>query len=473
MKIGLDYSQLFLDPIMAESVLIHETVHEYLAIHSNYGQATSLLCSWLPKVKHLNEDQKKRIISELRNSQLITQETSATFMAYQHVKVNNGKQYADVWRDKLGDDYKQYLNNIVQIIHWSQKYRDMFTKNIPLLAMDTNIMIDIEKNDLVNNPDAFYEYLRLNEHRPDWRFMRLIEFFKENMWVLTKSKEILCDRCEISCIPPVTKVETVDFMNYLAGMTNEKKRYSVEQIRGKPSINALFSNATIANINLNLKENAECLWNIKDLLHYKDVIEAVFVNPLENDDIKRDLDLLVGKDHRISLLAFTRFGEKYIIGLTEAEAVSLINNELKEASLIVKWGAYKIERNNLVWLSAARPPDIIIYNNIEDTNALIDTINKNAEFSIKYIHIGASQGHPFGTLFFKINELSVLHGINTYGNNKTQEYLEAIGKQAVPSVLEEVVSEKSYNNYFSVWCGLPWEINWYKSTIDGVNICYR
>ena len=71
--IGLDYRNLFLDPIKAEATFIHETAHALISGSTEYGQATGKIFQLINKFKHFSLEEKTKIIAVLRGSQIFTQ----------------------------------------------------------------------------------------------------------------------------------------------------------------------------------------------------------------------------------------------------------------------------------------------------------------------------------------------------------------------------------------------------------------
>ncbi|MFC1568109.1 hypothetical protein ACFL37_00235 [Candidatus Margulisiibacteriota bacterium] len=464
--IGLDYRRLFLDPVLAESTLLHEGTHEFLALHSNYGQATTFISNFLQQMDHIPEDLKTNIETEMILAQLLTQESTATFMPYLIVKGKHGQAAAEKWKNELASDYAGYLAFLVEISEWPNEYRDAFTTKIPLVALNTGILNDITKENLLRQPEAFYQKLKEESYRPDWRFMKLVALVKKNPRLTTEPEEEICRQCGIQYYPSASKGEIARTFNELASLTPIKQRLTAEQISNKSPFKELINNATIADINIDLARDAEHLWGIDDLLHYKDIIEVIYIQPFTDESLRQIFIKLTSKDVKFSFLAYTQYGEKFTAALTKEEAIKIINIDLKNASFLLKRGAYSLENNIITWLPEVRLPDIIIYNEIRNTDDLIRTVKK-LDHKVQFTFVAACQGHPFRTLFFKLEGLHTLHGVNTFGNEQIAKFIELIGDKAVQATLEEVVDAKSYNNYLSAWCGLPWHVNWYNFSTKG------
>lgn len=97
---GLDFRNLFLDPLATKLTHIHELTHSVLSRTTDFGQATEVIYQLLPKMKHLKSEDKDLIRSSLRNAQISTQEGSACLMELLRLKSEIGKREAFKWAEK-------------------------------------------------------------------------------------------------------------------------------------------------------------------------------------------------------------------------------------------------------------------------------------------------------------------------------------------------------------------------------------
>ena len=225
-------------------------------------------------------------------------------------------------------------------------------------------------------------------------------------------------------------------------------------------------------MNLNLAENAMVLFTLDDFLFYKDKITAVIVNGFsENDSWRKEYESFFGRTYECAMIGFCPTGEKYIIPLSIDECATLLQNEFKDKSLLVKWGLYKPNEVNSSFKFMSRQPQVVIYNTVNDLqNNFREYFNSGKRG--KYIHIGASDDHPFQSIILKDTK-GVLHLVNSYlkfisdfiRDNKDNldklDFSELKGHNA------------EYNNAFSVWNGMQWNIDWLETMLNGKELIYR
>src|SRR6266496_2891787 len=84
--IGLDFRNLFLDPLRAETTLIHEMTHSLIGQTTEMGQAMQNITFFMPKFEHLTPEQKDEIHACLMKGQTFSQEGFATFMEMQQLR---------------------------------------------------------------------------------------------------------------------------------------------------------------------------------------------------------------------------------------------------------------------------------------------------------------------------------------------------------------------------------------------------
>ena len=90
----------------------------------------------------------------------------------------------------------------------------------------------------------------------------------------------------------------------------------------------------------------------------------------------------------------------------------------------------------------------------------------------EYLHMGASEGHPFQILLIKDGG-GVLHLVNSF-KGPLYEFLQEHKKNLIKGNTERFLKNtRHYNNVLAVWMDMPWEVDWYKSMLDGKEVHYR
>jgi hypothetical protein len=147
---------------------------------------------------------------------------------------------------------------------------------------------------------------------------------------------------------------------------------------------------------------------------------------------------------------------------------------LNHVTLFVKWGGYDFSKNQLIWSNSARPPDLVVYNNIEQLQNFLKKILTLPEINFKHFHIGVSEGHPFQTLLIKINNLSPLHIVNCFGSRGIVETINLMKTKTQVITEQELRNLKKHiNNLMCFWMGMPWNIDWVETMINGKDIKFR
>lgn len=473
---GLDFRNLFLDPLATKLTHIHELTHSVLSRTTDFGQATEIIYQLLPKMKHLKSKDKDLIRSSLRNAQIVTQEGSACLMELLRLKSEIGKREAFKWAEEhFTPAYYQYVGKFFFVLELGQYYRDSFTMHIPHIAMHTGIRNAIVKEDLLSDPKKFATFLQDNNNNPDVRLQKMIDVIKYRTYIPTKSSEEICHLTGISYTSDVTKQDAANFLNYVHNLTGNSLRITAEQIRDSKDIDAVSEaneQIIIANMNLNLQDNATALWKIEDLLHYKDAIEVVLVNRMSDDlEHKELIEQLIGKKIEAGLVAFLKSGEKFIFGSDIATISLLIANEFSNTTLLVKWGLYKPNEKELLYFPNSRKPQVVIYNTTINLDENFEEWFSNGN-KAEYIFLGVSENHPFQIIIIKDNN-GVLHLVNTF-NRPANDFLAKHAKSLIKVRPENFLNEtRHHNNALAVWGGMPFEVDWYKSMLDGENIHLR
>ncbi len=474
--IGLDFRNLFLDPLAAKLTHIHELAHSVLSRSTDFGQATWIIYQLLPRMKHLKPEDKDLIRQSLRNVQIFTQEGSACLMELLRLRNEIGRQAAIEWaRQHFTTQYYQIVENFLFVLELGRRYRDCFTMQIPHTAMHTGIRRAIVQQDLLSDANKFVAYLQDENNNPDARLKKMIDVIRYRPFIPTKPPQEICRLTGIAYFSDVTKQDAADFLNYTHNLAGNKTSITAEQIRDSKDVDVLSEaneQLIIGNMNLNLQQNAIVLCKIEDLLHYKDVIEAVMVNQMGNDlEYKSFIEQLIGKRLEAALVAFLKTGEKYMFGSDISTISSLLVKEFSNCTLIVKWGLYKPGEKELLYFSNSRKPNVVIYNTAKDLDSNFNHW-LNSSNQAEYLFLKASEDHPFQIILIKDNN-NVLHFLNTF-NRPANDFLKKYSsnlKSANPEVFLQ--DTKHYNNALSIWCGMPFEVDWYKSMLDGKNVHFR
>ncbi|MFA6945351.1 MAG: hypothetical protein WC220_05560 [Pedobacter sp.] len=475
--VGLDYNKLLLDPELARLTFIHEITHSVLGSTTDFGMATQTIYQLLPQMKHLTKDDRERIKRALRNSQILVQEGSATLMETLFHGKEIGKKNAIQWAyQHLPSDYWQRLEKLLFVFDMGLSYRDYFTKKIPNLAMHTRIRKQIADLDLLSSADKFINYLSNDDNNPDARFNKLIDVIRSRTYLSTKPVEQICTECGIKLFPDTSKEDVADFLNYLANLIGDTRKYTASDVgdlaQGKTAILKASEETIIANMNLNLAETGIFLEEVDHLLNYIDGIETIVVNLLGDDiDEKKELELLTGKKYEGGIVAFTNTYEKYLLPLDLKKLASLTKNELSNKTLIVKWGLYDLGGKEINLISGSRKPDVVLYNTVKNLSDKFKPWFESGK-TVSYLYLGATEDHPLQSLLLK-DENGVLHLVNTYGNKYIREFIEPNRKSLIrekPAFFLE--DAKHINDTMSTWMGLPWEIDWFNTMLED-DIKYR
>lgn len=474
--IGLDFRNLFLDPLATRLTHIHELTHSVIARSTEFGQATEVIYQLLPRMRHLKSEDKELIRTTLRNAQIFTQEGTASLMELLRLNGELGKRSTLEWaKNHFTPEYYQRVEKFFFVLDLGQRYRDCFTSQIPHTAMHSGIKRAIVKQNLLSNPEKFINYLINKDVNPDERLKKMIDVIRYRTFIPTKSPLEICHLTEISYFDDVTKQDAADFLSYMHNLIGNKISISANQIRDIKDIDVLSEaneEIIIGNMNFDLPNTATVLWKIEDLLHYKENIEAIMINRMKDDlEYKNYIEQLIGKKLEAGLIAFLKTGEKYLFGSDMMTISSLITKEFSNCTLITKWGLYKPGEKELFYFINSKKPDIVIYNTVrnldENFQNWLDNNNQT-----EYLFLKASQDHPFQIIIVKDSN-GVLHLVNTF-NKPANDFFKKYSNKLVKAKPEVfLINTKHYNNALSVWGGLSFEVDWYKSMLDGKNVHLR
>lgn len=465
---GLDYSRLFLSPVHAEATWAHETAHGVLCTTTEFGQATTTIYRALPKLNSLNSEEKKVIKLAFRENQLFLQEGSATLLQVLYLAGKVGKKQAIAWaKDNLPLDYLARFEELLFVFNMGQKYRELFTSKIAHLALHTGIRKKITDLDLLNKPQDFIAFLNDPENIPDVRFKMMVELIRKKPYLVLKPPEEIVALAGITSFPDPSKQDVADFMNYVGASVGEEINIKAEDIgsvkQGQEALLDVSEKIIVGNMNFQ-GLSSEFLWDMNDFLHYADKMEAIIVSEFSFDLEEGPLaEKITGRKHEVGILGFIQGGYRYSIGMDRATAKELLLNQLKEKTLIVKWGLYEPGSKHIVRIPGTPPPTVVIYNSVNDLDLRMENWLPSHKGS--YIHIGISEDHFFQTFIMK-DEDGILHLVNSKGNKAISDFIAKYRSSLSSSQPQDLISNpKDYNNTVSVWMGLSWDIDWFNTMV--------
>lgn len=470
--IGIDFANSFLQhPEQLEAIVIHETVHAIIA-GTDYGQASHVIFRSSKHFQHLSKQESSSIEKLIFFSQDFVQEGLATYMQMAHIVRVKDRAYARDWADQhLPVDYKKKLKRLEFLFKMSKRYRDMFTNKAYRIAMDNGFQQDAPKFDLLKNPEQLKGYLQDTRHNPNLRLEALIETISLNQWLVTKSPLEIAEKAGLELHDVATKQEGAAFATYVASLTDKPRTFRAKDIGDPLPDESLREQALdslmVTNLNLNLAENSEVLFNKKDFLYYADVIDSVFVNYHDETWSKRQtIREVINENPDLALIAFTKTGEKYTFYCSKETATSIFANELRDASLMVKWGGYAIEKNRFIWSDEARPPDVIWYNSPKHIKQTFEAyVQKHPGARLRRLHISATQDHPLQTLFILEESYNTLHVANDFGNVRIAKAIGVISKNSIIIESSELRPIKQHINNFFVQQGMHRTVDWVETMI--------
>jgi hypothetical protein len=452
-------------------------VHGILSTTTDYGQATTVIIRVLPKIKSLDSGKKDEIIRSIMAAQLFVQEGSASLMEILRLAETKGKDEAINWaKQNLPPDYYERLEKLLFVFKMGKRYREKFTEKIPHIALHAGLRKLMVAEDLFSDPDKLISFLKNPINAPDVRFKKLIDVIEQNNFFVLKSPEELCNIAKINSYSDTTKKDVVNFLNYMSKLYGETHIVLEDEIReglrGQEAIMKVNDNMLVANMNMNLGNRGEFLWSIADFLHYNDKFEAVIVSQFSEDlDCKKEVEKVVGRKHEVGIMGLIRDGNRYSIGVDYQNACHLINNDLADKTIIVKWGMYEPGLGHIKYMSGSRRPTVVIYNSVANLEPHFD--NWLQDHKVEYLHLRVSDGHPFQTFIIKDSD-GVFYLVNTFGNKHISEFIIKYKESLLrSSPAKFILDPKHFNNILSIWMGLSWNIDWFNSMIQQDDVVFR
>lgn len=471
--IGLDYRRLFLDPVRAEVTAFHEVTHSIISKTTEMGQATQNIFYFSQWFQHLDAKQVTAAQSFLVASQKFPQEGFATFMEMQQLRAKASAEIAEAAKTDMHPEYLERFEKMEFMYRQPKKLRSHFTKKISRLVMENGFRKNAPSLDLLKDPETLKTYLNHTDNNPVARLEKVLECLRKNPRLVQEKPRKIAKACGIKFHEPATKQQVSDFINYLLRLCGKQEDYTPEMVGldpGTETISEAFDNLLITNVNFDLQETAETLMRTEDIEYEAGHAKAVFIvhHPsMEDAEIEKHL----GRKLELDLLMFDKSGSKYLTITSSEHLDHLLANELKDATIVTKWGITDAASNTFD-ASSVRNPDIIQYNRPSDMLATFKSATAVTKY--EWAHIGATQDHPFHSLLVKTNGSSTIHFVTGFGNSTIAsviEFMEASEGNAIdPSDL--LPHADVINDMLSI-LGLPWDVDWVRTMVDKKEIFRR
>lgn len=465
--IGLDFRTLFLDPVRADTTLMHEVTHSLISRTTEMGQATQNIFFFYKKFKHLTDEQQDKIAAALVGSQVFVQEGFATFMEMQRLRQKTSWENAMAAKLDMHPDYLALFEKMEFVYDKPHKQRERYTKKISQLVMQNGIRRDTQKLDLLRSPAKLQAYLAEPDNNPSMRLEKALEAIKANDRILIKKPRQIAKTAGIKYHEPATPQEICDYVNYLLELAGLPQDYGLDLVGKTVAHNALtdsFDNVLVSNMNLQLAENGNMLWESEDIDFEAQHAHAAFVVYHTRDENTDFVEPHMDRKFEVSLIMFRKSGEKYLAITSKEHAEKLLLNQLKGATLLTKWGICN-PADGTFTITDKRKPDLISYNRPVD---MLLAFEKAGEIITKYeyIHLGAMQDHPYQSLIVKVNGNDAIHYVNGFGNAGISKVIQYIKPKAKNMKAKELENHADVVNNALAIMGLPWDIDWVKTMIS-------
>lgn len=465
--VGLDFSTLFLDPVRADTTLFHEVTHSLIARTTEMGQATQNIFFFIDKFGHLTDDQRDIVIGALVGSQKFVQEGFATFMEMQRLRHLTSWEVAASAKADLHPEYLERFEKMEFIYTKTHKQRERFTQKVSQLVMQTGIRRDAPSLDLLRTPQALADYLDHEDNNPTARLEKVLVAIKANERILIKKPRQIAKIAGIKYHDPTTPQEICDYINYLLKLAGLPQDYSLDLVGKTVAHNALtdsFDNVMVTNMNLQLAENGNMLWNSEDIDYEAKYAHVAFVVYHTRNEATEVVEPHMDRKFEVCIIMFRKSGEKYMALTSKEHAEKLLTNQLKDATLVTKWGICNPIDGSFT-ITDKRNPDLINYNRPVDMLVALQKVDQDIT-KYEYIHLGAMQDHPYQSLIVKINGHSTIHYVNGFGNAGISKVIEFIKPKAKNMKAKELGSHADVINNGLALMGLPWDVDWVKTMIS-------
>jgi hypothetical protein len=343
--------------------------------------------------------------------------------------------------------------------------------------METGIRRYAQQQDIFKSSNSLREYFLNEDNIPNKRLEKIIEVLRYKDWLITKTIPEIAEACGIKYHEPSTKEEVAAYMTYLTSYTEKPHTFFVADVgdtpEGNTTLQEMYDNMMVANINIKFSPSE--FLKYQDFLHYADRYEIVLV--VLNDKTKHwdFAKELYGEEPEVILYGFLEGGEKYITLVPKVLAEKIVNEDLKNATLAVKWGGYNPKTNKSIWSESLRLPDLVIYNTPIQLKTTLEALKKtHPDTKFQHLHAGAMEGHPFQSLLVRIGDFMPIHVVNHFGNKNILNALDVIrNNTTVINNTFLMENKKTLNNLMALWMGLFWEVDWVETMIDKKTLHFR
>jgi hypothetical protein len=463
-RISLDFGVDFADPISAEMTIHHEKMHHYLTHLTDYGLATITVTQRAEMLIGSNGEKLKALGQYMHDAQIDTQETAAIFRQMQYLRKARGKKAVDSFViHRQEQSYAERFKKVRSIFDASTKYRDNFMTKIPLIAMQTGLRERVSETELIDL-DEIIDCIR-NSESPDIRFGKLLATILKNPGVLNLEHKVICAACGISYFGDVSKKVVKDFTNKLLSALGEEVRLEESDVRDGYSFDDLSrasdEGMVLTNLNMNLAERAEVLFDKETFLFYTDTMKAIMISPIEENfngaEVLRDT---LGKQINATVLAFTKQRSEYLHPTSSNEVGDMLENELKEIPLLVKWGLYNPSQGILNFPESRRRPDAVIYNTPADLIGSFEGLAGSNR--LNFLLVSSSRDHPYRALIIE-DEAGVIRFINITRVGESLIFKE-LGELLKPGKRDEFNRHAALiNACLQLWGNLDEDFDWFAS----------
>lgn len=465
-RLGLDYKNLFNDPLRANMTIMHEQVHNALFKITDYGIATTTLYEIYRVCKPEYKDRIKSIIEFMASKQKTVQESTATFIEMEFLRRKTSKRNVEEYvESQMPMEYADRYRRLSFLKNASKKYRDFFTSKIPLIALQNGIRHgEVFQSIDLSNIDSLNTYICSTIEDPDSRFLKLVNAIEKNIGILKKNQKEIAEFAEVSFYEDSSKQDVLDFLNMLLKYSGSKEVFTIDQINGGKNLLDIVQNSEdyllIGNLGLNISNTSMTLYKKEDLLHYKDEISAIFINRLDNSLVEGQgiLEKYYQTKFEAGMIAFSNHVDKYLYVSSKLGMNALIEDEFSEIPLIVKSDLFFPNANSLNFFESKRLPNAVIYNNSRDL--LFSLEKSNFQENFKYLVFTTSEDHPFQVFLF-VDENEVVHIMNGFGRGIGA----VVSKYKDNFVRGEINDFGSYkhtiNAVLHIWNGLDPNLDWF------------
>ncbi len=480
-KVGLDFTGAMFSEDAGQSTLIHETTHAFLCNNTELGIFLQDAERVIPQIENLSANQKKEMMKTLFINQQATQEGFATFFQYGILKRRTTKHQLKQWHGKLPNNYKRWLKPFLFAFKLDENLRDKLTEHLIGLTMNTTIRKDAVEFDLLSGPQALKEYFSNDDNNPNKRLQAMLAQIEMNPDLLLGTSEEIANASNLEYFEPISKKDISDFIFYITSKTGNPIRIPEEEIGNPLSVDQVYehvqNNTIVANLNINLAENGEFLYNSEDFLHYADSFEVVFVSErgTRSEDNISVVKPLFDDEPEISFIAQTYTGEKYLYMSSKENAVKMLNNQLSSSTLAIKLGDYDYSKDKIIWLEGSRPPDLVIFNHFWQLKKFYESVvNEISSVSIEYCNMAPNPASPIRMLITKISNNNPIFCVNSQLPGQSDEVIKVFEDYADEMGIEFITKYKqAVNSHLVFWTGWDPRVDWVETMADGTELVRR